>query len=283
MVTVMSQRLTQILSVRQPSKAIVMGVLNITPDSFSDGGNFLSPAAAIARARQMIADGADIIDVGAESTRPSSARVSPREQIARLEPVLGSIVKLGSPVSVDTTRAEVAKFALAAGAEAVNDVSAGRDEPEIFRAVADSGAWIVLMHMLGEPATMQQNPHYADVVSEVLAFLAGRAEEAVAAGVDRERIIIDPGIGFGKTLGHNLALLRSIDKFVELGYPVLVGPSRKRFIGELTGQAEAVLRVGGTISACLEARRRGAAVFRVHDVSQVAAAFKVQQAVEGAD
>ncbi len=260
-----------------------MGVLNVTPDSFSDGGRFLDPAAAADHALRMIDEGADVIDIGAESTRPGSDRVSADGQIARLRDVLPAVTARGVLVSIDTTAAKVAEFALDAGAAIINDVSAGRGEPEILSLAARRKAPIVLMHMLGEPKGMQEAPHYDDVVAEVRGFLAERVAAAEAAGVASERIIVDPGIGFGKLLAHNLALLAGVDKLLELGRPVLVGPSRKRFIGELTAQADPQRRVSGTIAACLAAWRLGATIFRAHDVGELAAALAVASAIENAN
>ena len=260
-----------------------MGVLNVTPDSFSDGGRFLDPAAAADHALRMIDEGADVIDIGAESTRPGSDRVGADEQIARLRDVLPAVTARGVLVSIDTTAAKVAEFALDAGAAIINDVSAGRGEPEILSLAARRKAPIVLMHMLGEPKGMQEAPHYDDVVAEVRGFLAERVAAAEAAGVASERIIVDPGIGFGKLLAHNLALLAGVDKLLELGRPVLVGPSRKRFIGELTAQADPQRRVSGTIAACLAAWRLGATIFRAHDVGELAAALAVASAIENAN
>ena len=257
-----------------------MGILNVTPDSFSDGGQFIDPASAIAQARQMVADGADIIDVGAESTRPGSERVGPDEQIRRIEPILPQIAKLDAVVSIDTTIAAVAGFALDAGAQIINDVSAGRDDDEMFGLAASRNAALILMHMLGSPKSMQENPEYDDVVKDVRDFLAGRIAAAADAGVKRSRIIIDPGIGFGKLLEHNLSLLNNIDVLVELGAAVLIGPSRKRFIGEISGRAEPSERLGGTIAACLAGRRSGASIFRVHDVAAMVQAFTVARAIE---
>jgi len=276
-----STSLEDILASHRTGRAVVMGVLNVTPDSFSDGGAFLDPAAARAQAERLAAEGADAIDVGAESTRPGSERVGAAEQIERLRAVIPAAAETRAVVSVDTTRAEVARFALDAGAQLVNDVSAGRDDPEMLPLVAERGVPVVLMHMLGEPKTMQADPHYEDVVAEVRAFLAERIDAAVAAGVLRERIVVDPGIGFGKRLEHNLALLAGVGELASLGGPVLVGASRKRFIGELTGAAEAQERLGGTIAACLAAYRRGATIFRVHDVAPVRQALTVAAAIAG--
>jgi len=275
----MSATLDEILNSHRTHRPVVMGVLNVTPDSFSDGGEFLSPAAAVAQAQRMIADGAEIIDIGAESTRPGSDRVPAAEQIARLREVLSAVAKMDVQVSIDTTLAEVASFALDSGATMINDVSAGRDDPDMLPLAGARKIPIALMHMLGRPKTMQQDPHYDNVVSEVRDFLAGRIAAAVAAGVPRDRIIIDPGIGFGKTLEHNLALLGGLEALVELGQPVLVGPSRKRFIGELTGRDDPAQRVAGTVAACLAARRNGATIFRVHDVRTVVDALTVADAV----
>lgn len=256
-----------------------MGILNVTPDSFSDGGCFFDAADAAARARLMADEGADIIDVGAESTRPGCERVGPDEQIRRLEGVISAVASTSALVSVDTTSSEVARFALDGGASIINDVSAGRDDPAILALAARRQAPIVLMHMLGEPRTMQAAPHYDDVVAEVRDFLSRRIAAAVAAGVQRDHCIVDPGIGFGKLLGHNLALLGGVDTLCELGCPVLVGPSRKRFIGELTGIEAPADRITATVAACLEARRRGATIFRVHDVGPLKAALAVAEAI----
>ena len=227
----------------------VMGVVNVTPDSFSDGGAFLHPQAAIAEARGMLDEGAAIVDVGGESTRPGSEGVSVEEELDRVEPVLAALADV--PVSIDTSKAEVARRALEAGAVLVNDVTALRGEPELAGVVADSGACLCLMHMLGEPRTMQDDPRYDDVVSEVKAFLEERLEFATEAGIDEERICLDPGIGFGKTVEHNLELLARLDEIVALGRPVLVGASRKRFLGRLLGDDEALT---GTVSAGVAAR-----------------------------
>ena len=278
----MSATLDDILTSHRTGRAVVMGVLNVTPDSFSDGGRFLEPGEAVEQARRMIDQGADIIDIGAESTRPGSDRVSGDEQIARLRRILPPVTATGAAVSIDTTIADVAEFALDAGAKIINDVSAGRDDPRLLDLAGSRAAAVVLMHMLGRPKTMQQDPHYDDVVTEVRDFLAIRIEVAVGAGVQPERIIVDPGIGFGKSLAHNLSLLAELSGLQELDCPVLVGPSRKRFIGELTGIAQPEDRLSGTIAACLAARERGATIFRVHDVGEVAAAIKVAQAVENA-
>jgi len=229
----MSRTLQDILTARAGDPAVIMGIVNVTPDSFSDGGEYLDPQAAVRQARCMIDSGAEVIDIGAESTRPGSDAVPPHEQIRRLEEILPAVAETGVIVSIDTTSAKVAGFALDSGAHVINDVTAGRNDPEILTLAAQRGAAIVLMHMLGRPRTMQENPQYDDVVSEVKAFLAGRIEAAVSAGVSQELIAIDPGIGFGKTIEHNLALLAGVDILCGLGAAVLIGPSRKRFIAEL--------------------------------------------------
>ena len=278
----MPTTLDDILSPGPGERAHVMGVLNVTPDSFSDAGSFLAPERALSQARQMIDEGAALIDVGAESTRPGSDRVGASEQIARLAPVLPAVAAMGVMVSVDTTLSEVARWALDAGACLINDVSAGRDDPAMLPLAALRRAAVCLMHLRGSPKTMQADPHYTDVVAEVRAFLAERIDAAVDAGVDRGRILIDPGIGFGKRCEHNLALLANVGALASLGRPVLVGPSRKRFIGELTGEACPWARVGGTIAACLGARAGGASIFRVHDVAAVVQGLALHEALAAA-
>jgi dihydropteroate synthase len=279
----MATTLVDILSSHNTRRPVVMGVLNVTPDSFSDGGAFLSPDDATKQTRRMLSGGADVIDVGAESTRPGSDRVSADEQIARLAEILPVVCaaakQAGALVSIDTTRAAVARFALDAGAAILNDVSAGRDDPDLLALAAQRQAPVVLMHMLGQPATMQADPHYDDVVADVKTFLAERIDAAVAAGLPREYCIVDPGIGFGKRLEHNLALLAGTAELCELGVPVLLGPSRKRFIGDLTGAKDPADRLGGTIAACLAGYAAGASVFRVHDVTPVKQALTVAEAV----
>ena len=222
--------LDDILASPRTRRPMVMGILNVTPDSFSDGGQFASPADAVERAIQMIDEGADLIDVGAESTRPGSRRVDADEQINRLRDVLPALASAGILVSIDTTLAAVAAFAMDHGAAIINDISAGRDDPAMLPLTASRGAGLVLMHMLGEPATMQRSPAYADVVADVRTFLLDRTAAARRAGVAVERIILDPGLGFGKTADHNLALLANVAEFAKLGMPVLIGASRKRFL-----------------------------------------------------
>jgi len=279
----MPASLADILESHKTRRPAVMGVLNVTPDSFSDGGRYIDPSAAMEHACRLASQGADIIDVGAESTRPGAQRVPPEGQIARLKDVLPALAEIAPMFSIDTTSAAVAGFALDAGAAMINDVSAGRDDPGMLPLAASSGAAIVLMHMLGEPGTMQINPQYKDVVGEIRDFLGQRIDAAVAAGVSRERIIIDPGIGFGKKLAHNLAILAGLGVLAELGRPILVGPSRKRFIGELTGVEDPSRRASATVAACLASWRRGATVFRVHDVSELRAALAVESAISGAE
>ena len=276
----MQTTLDDILTSHRTARAVVMGVLNVTPDSFSDGGAFLEAADAKRHGERMVADGADVIDVGAVSTRPGGDRVDAGEQIARLRDILPAVVACGTPVSIDTTRSEVAAFALDAGAQLINDVSAGRDDPELLALAAERRAGLVLMHMLGQPKRMQVDPHYDDVVAEVRAFLAERIEAAVAAGVEAGRLIVDPGIGFGKRLEHNLALLAGLGELASLGRPVLIGPSRKRFLGELTHQGDPKQRGAGTVAACLAARRRHATIFRVHDVAALRQALTVAEAID---
>src|SRR5215210_6212399 len=260
---------------------VVVGILNVTPDSFSDGGDFLDPEAAAEHAVAMLDEGAEILDLGGESTRPGSDPVSQKEEIRRLIPVIERIlaVRPGAVISVDTYRSGTATAALGAGARLINDVTALRGDPRMASVVKKAGCPVILMHMQGEPKTMQREPHYEDVVREVKDFLAQRAEYAVAAGIRRENIIVDPGIGFGKNLEHNLALLLNLDAVVDLGFPVLVGASRKRFIGEIAGVQEAKERVFGTVATTVLAYERGAGYFRVHDVRANREALAVAEAV----
>jgi len=248
----------------------IMGVVNVTPDSFSDGGTFDDDAAAIRHARRLVEEGAAIVDIGGESTRPGAAPVPAAEELRRVVPVVEGIARLGlgTRVSVDTMKLEVARAAVDAGATYVNDVTAFRHEPELAGLVADRGLECCLMHMLGEPRTMQQDPRYDDVVSDVKAFLEERLAAAVAAGVPEERVQLDPGIGFGKTLEHNLELLRRLGEIAAIGRPVVLGTSRKSFIGRITGR-DVAGRVHGTVATCVLGYERGARVFRVHDVAAV--------------
>jgi dihydropteroate synthase len=247
-----------------------MGIVNVTPDSFSDGGLFLDAERAIAHGRQLVADGADILDIGGESTRPGAEAVSVELELERVGPVVEALAAADGPgarVSIDTSKAAVAAAALDAGAAIVNDVTALRADPELAALCGDRDCAVVLMHMLGDPRTMQDDPRYEDVVTEVRAFLAERIEAALAAGIGEDRIWVDPGIGFGKTVEHNLELLRRLEEFNELGRPIVVGASRKRFLGSLTGR-EVDERLGGTVAANVFALAGGADVFRVHDVAE---------------
>ena len=263
---------------------VLVGILNITPDSFSDGGNFLDPEAAAARAANILDEGARVIDIGGESTRPGSDPVSADEEIRRVVPAIERLVadRPAAVVSVDTYRAVTAEAALWAGACIVNDVTALRGDPRMVALVVEAGCPVVLMHMKDEPKTMQREPYYEDVVREVRDFLAERAEFAVSAGVKPENVIVDPGIGFGKTLDHNLALLRHLDVIVDLGFPVLVGASRKRFLGTITGVEVASERVFGTVATSVMAYERGATFFRVHDVRANREALAVAEVVRRA-
>jgi len=252
-----------------------MGVVNVTPDSFSDGGVFDDDAAAIAHAHRLIAEGAEIVDVGGESTRPGAAPIPVEEELERVIPVIEGIS--GARISIDTMKLAVAEKALDAGAGYVNDVTAFRHDPELAGLVADRGVDCCLMHMLGEPRTMQDDPRYDDVVDDIKAFLEERMAFAVKAGVREERIQLDPGIGFGKTLEHNLELLRRLDELVALGRPIVVGTSRKSFLGRLTGR-DVTERVHATVATNVIAYERGARVFRVHDVAATRDALEVAAA-----
>ncbi len=257
----------------------IMGILNVTPDSFSDGGQWQDPDAAVRRGLALIAEGADILDIGGESTRPGAAEVTADEELRRVAPVIAALARqVQVPLSVDTRKSAVARAALAAGASIVNDVSALAD-PEMAAVVRAAGAGVVLMHMRGTPAEMQRAPQYADVVADVRAFLASRIQAALAAGIGRGQIVIDPGIGFGKTTAHNLALLGALESLAELA-PVLVGASRKRFIGEITG-APADGRLAGSLAVAVWSLMRGAAILRVHDVAATRAAVRMAEALCG--
>jgi dihydropteroate synthase len=271
-----------------------MGVVNVTPDSFSDGGLFLDAQAAVAHGRELVAQGADILDVGGESTRPGAEPVGEAEELRRVLPVVEGLVGAGAGVgadtqiSIDTSKAVVARAALAAGASLVNDVSALRADPEMAGVVAESGAECCLMHMQGAPRTMQRSPRYEDVVDDVKAFLEERMSCAVRAGIAEERLLLDPGIGFGKTLAHNLELLRRLEELTTLGRPLAVGTSRKSFLGRLIADAEGreapvdiAERLPGTLATSVLAYERGATVLRVHDVAPVRAALAVAAATLG--
>src|SRR3954452_7629225 len=255
-----------------------MGVVNVTPDSFSDGGAFEDPADAIAHGRRLAAEGAAILDIGGESTRPGADPVPVEEELRRVIPVVEGLA--GARISIDTMKLAVAKAAVDAGASYVNDVTAFRNDPDLAGFVADRGLDCCLMHMLGEPRTMQSDPRYDDVVDDVKAFLAERMDAAVRAGVAEERIQLDPGIGFGKTLAHNLELLARLEELTELGRPLVIGTSRKSFLGKLTGR-DVTERVHATVATCVIALERGARVFRVHDVAATADALAVTAATFG--
>jgi dihydropteroate synthase len=272
----------------------LMGIVNVTPDSFSDGGRFLEAEAAIAHGLQLIGEGAEIVDVGGESTRPGAEPVGADEELRRVGPVIEAIAAAMSDrsaatattlaraqISIDTSKASVARAALDAGATLVNDVTALRGDPRMASVIAESGAECCLMHMLGEPRTMQQEPRYDDVVDDVKAFLLAQLEFAVGEGIAEDRVLLDPGIGFGKTVAHNLELLRRLGELVELGRPVVIGTSRKSFLGRLAGAPEASQRVAGTLATNVLALERGASVFRVHDVAPAREALTVAAATLG--
>ncbi len=261
------------------SHVLIMGVLNVTPDSFSDGGRFLDPGAAVAQAEALVAQGADLIDLGAESSRPGSEPVDETEELRRLMPVIEALTpRVAVPLSIDTTKARVAQRALDAGACIVNDISALRFDPDMARVVATTGAGVVLMHMQGTPQTMQRTPQYDDVVSEVRAFLAARMAAAREAGIRPDQILLDPGFGFGKTVTHNLTLLARLDELAALGRPVLAGVSRKAFIGQILAR-EVGDRLMGTAAAVALAVERGARLVRVHDVGAIRDVVRMTEAV----
>jgi dihydropteroate synthase len=255
-----------------------MGVINVTPDSFSDGGRFLEMASAVAHGRTLLGEGADILDIGGESTRPGAAAVGVSDELRRVLPVVEGLVDAGVPLSVDTTKPAVMSAAIAAGASIINDIQALRT-PGALETLAESDAGICVMHMQGMPATMQREPRYGDVVSEVMAFLAGRVDALVHAGVARERIAVDPGIGFGKTLEHNLALLQALPRLRELGCAVLVGLSRKSMLGALTGRATGE-RMAASVGGALWCALHGADIIRVHDVRETRDALAVWRALD---
>jgi dihydropteroate synthase len=263
-------------------RAALMGVVNVTPDSFSDGGLFLDAGAAVEHGLRLVEEGAHLLDVGGESTRPGAEPVSADEELARVLPVVERLAaESGVPVSIDTTKAAVAERALAAGATMVNDVTALRFDPDMAGVVAAADAALCLMHMQGTPRTMQDDPRYDDVVAEIVEFLGERVAVATGAGVSEQRICVDPGIGFGKTVAHNLRLIRELDAFCVLGRPIVVGVSRKRFLGSLTGRDETE-RVAATVAANVAAFERGGRIFRVHDVAPNRDALTIAEAIEGA-
>ena len=262
------------------SSPLVMGIVNVTPDSFSDGGQHLQRDTALAHAEQLIADGADIIDIGGESTRPGARPVSIQEELDRVLPVIEGLRGAPVPISIDTCKPEVMQVAIAGGARMVNDINALQDAAAM-KAVAAGNVAVCLMHKQGDPQTMQQQPHYQNVVAEVGAFLRERIAAAEAAGIQRDRIVVDPGFGFGKTLAHNLALLRELKQLTELGVPVLAGLSRKSMLGALTGQ-DVGHRLSASVAAALIAVQRGTDIVRVHDVREMVDALKILNAVNGA-
>ena len=263
-------------------KVNVMGILNVTPDSFSDGGEWLDTSVAIKHALRMAEDGADIIDVGGESTRPGAVAVSEADEIARVRGVIEALsASLDIPISIDTSKAGVAERAIEAGASIVNDVTALRSDPEMLKLIAGTDVGLVLMHMGGEPRTMQENPTYGDVVEDVIGFLLERVGVAESSGIQRDRIVVDPGIGFGKTLEHNLQLLRSLEKIrAEVGCPILLGPSRKSFIGAVL-DLEVDERLEGTAAVVALAVASGVGVVRVHDVKEMTRVVRMAEAVVG--
>jgi dihydropteroate synthase len=263
---------------------LIMGILNLTPDSFSDGGHHAEGEAAVAHGLALIAAGADVLDVGGESTRPGSDPVSLEDEIARVVPVIKALRQgWDGIISIDTMKPQVARAAVKAGASMWNDVTALSHAPESLATAAELGCQVVLMHMLGDPKTMQDAPHYEDVVAEVVGHLKTRAETAIEAGVPREKIWLDPGIGFAKAAAHNLSLTRHLDQLVDLGFPVLYAASRKRIVQAVDASASDPLdRLGGSLALALEGVRRGAAMVRVHDVRETAQALKLQAAVAGA-
>jgi dihydropteroate synthase len=260
------------------SRPLVMGIVNVTPDSFSDGGRHLLRDAAIAHAHQLIAEGADILDIGGESTRPGALTISVQEELDRVLPVIEGLRGVAIPLSIDTCKPEVMRAALEAGVKILNDINALQNK-EALAALVASDAAVCLMHKQGQPQTMQIEPHYDDVLAEVIAFLGSRIDAVEAAGVARNRIMIDPGFGFGKTLEHNLDLLRNLEKFAVLGVPLLAGLSRKSMLGKITGR-EVNDRLAGSVTAALLAVQRGASIVRVHDVQATCDALKIWNAVQ---
>jgi dihydropteroate synthase len=285
-----AQRKVEFPNGLKPRQPLIMGVLNVTPDSFSDGGEYLTKEAAVQRGLELAAEGAAIVDVGGESTRPGSLPVPLAEELRRVVPVIEGLREAGitAELSVDTRKAEVARQAVAAGATIVNDISALRSDPKMVEVVSQSRARLCLMHMQGEPRTMQAQPRYRDVVEEVREFLAERIAFCQEAGIAVERLIVDPGIGFGKTLAHNLALLANLERIAELGPPVLIGTSRKSFLGELAAAARGgppppKERLPGTIATNVIALAKGARIFRVHDVAPLRDALGAVAATLAAD
>lgn len=262
-----------------------MGVLNVTPDSFSDGGRYFSWSAALNRAKEIIQEGADIIDIGGESSRPGSEPVSVEDELQRVVPMVKAVRQFSqAAISVDTAKAEVARRSLEAGAEIINDISALRFDREMAAVVRDFEAVVVLMHMLGEPKTMQQAPYYDDCIAEISKFFEERVEYCLRQGISRDRIILDPGIGFGKRLEDNIDILIHLDRFSRLGFPLMLGTSRKSFIGLITGiKDQPEKRIGGSIASALLGMMKGADILRVHDVAATIEAVKVFKAINGAN
>lgn len=263
-------------------KPRIFGIINVTPDSFSDGGEALAVADALDKGRAMIAAGADILDVGGESTRPGAEAVSAEEEIARVVPVVKALSETGARVSIDTRRAVVMKAAIEAGATIINDITALTGDPDSMRVAAESGLPVVLMHMRGEPGTMQDNPQYQDAARDVCEYLKDRVRACEAAGMKRDLIAVDPGIGFGKTVNHNLEILARLDLYRDFGCPVLLGASRKSFIAKISCAEEPKDRVAGSLAAVLAAARQGVRLFRAHDVAETRQALAVWQAIEAA-
>lgn len=258
-----------------------MGILNVTPDSFHDGGRYVKPEVALARAREIAAAGAGIIDVGGESTRPGSESVNIEKELRRVVPVIEAIApELNIPISIDTSKAEVARRALEAGASMINDVTALRGDERMAAVAAEAGCPVCLMHMLGEPRTMQENPRYGDVIADISDYFRERINFAVGQGINEENIILDPGIGFGKTLEHNLEILRRLDELLALGRPLLIGTSRKSFIGKVAGEEDTEKRLPGTIATTVMAFVKGARIFRVHDVAENCQALRMAESIK---
>lgn len=271
-------------TIRLGEKTLVMGILNVTPDSFSDGGNFADPNKAVEHALEMVAQGADIIDIGGESTRPGADPVSAEDEIRRTVPIIGKLREHSDiPVSIDTMKSEVARRALEAGADIINDVSAFEADEEMAAVAAETGAGVVLMHKQGSPKTMQDDPTYGHVVEEVRDYLQSRLDFAVQRGVARDRMVIDPGIGFGKTYEHNLELLRGLHTLAECGCPVLVGASRKRFIGHLLNRGNPAERLAGSLGAAAWAAEQGAHILRVHDVIETCDVCRIVDTLSNGD
>ncbi len=263
-------------------RPLVMGILNVTPDSFSDGGEFIKPKNAVARAYEIINEGADIIDVGGESSRPGADEIKPEAEIGRVLPVIEAIRQIADlPISIDTTKADIAEEALKAGADIINDISALRVDPRMVEVAAKYDTPLILMHMLGEPKTMQTNPRYDNCIREIKEFFEERIEFCVNNGIDKEKIIIDPGIGFGKRLRDNLDILKNFDEFKTLGCPLMLGSSRKSFISKITEkEKDPAERIGGSIAAMLYAISKGCDIIRVHDVAETIEAINVYRAIE---